>query len=61
MLKHAWKDLHDLPQSFKDADSAELKIFQWLKDELTINGQANIILHDKCIVIPKAFEIGQSQ
>jgi len=48
-------------QSFKGADSAELNIFQQLKDELTINDQANIILCGSGIVIPKTLQEKQSQ
>ena len=48
-----WNDLDNLPQNLKDADSAELKLFQQLKDELTVNNQANIILRGSRIVVPK--------
>ena len=52
--KHAWNDLENLPESLKDADRAELKMFKRVKDELTVNDQSNVILRNSRIVIPKA-------
>ena len=52
--KHAWNELDNLPQNFKDADRAELQLFKRVKDELTVNDQANVILRGSRMVVPKA-------
>ena len=49
-----WHSLDKLPQQFKDADIKDLQMFKRVKDELTVNEQANIILRGSRIVIPKA-------
>ena len=49
----SWNSLHTLPEKFKDVDCAELSRFQRVKDDLTVNDQANIILRGNRIVIPK--------
>ena len=49
-----WHTLGKLPQQFEDADITELKLFQRVKDDLTVNDQSNIILRGSRIVIPKA-------
>ena len=50
--KQSWDSLENTSQQFQDADSAELKLFKRVKDELTVNNETNIILRDNCIVVP---------
>ena len=50
----SWTNIGKLPQQFRDADCIELNRFKQVQGELTVNTQTNIILHDRCIVIPAA-------
>ena len=51
-----WHSLNKLPQQFKDADIKDLQMFKPVKDELTVNEQANIILHGSHIMIPNTLQ-----
>ena len=48
----SWRNIDKLPQQFQDADCTELNPFKQVQHDLTVNGQMNIILRDKRIVIP---------
>ena len=53
MQHNSWNNLDNLPEKFKEADCAELRMFHRVKDDLTVNDQSNIILHGSRIVVPK--------
>ena len=53
----SWNNLYyTLPEKFKDADCAKLGRFQRVKDDLTVNDQANIMLRGNHIVISKILQ-----
>jgi len=53
MRKNSWNNLNNLPEKFKDADCAELRMFHRVKEDLTVNDLSNVILRGSRIVIPK--------
>ena len=54
MQTDSWTDhdLNNLPRKFQDANTAELKAFRHIKEELTVNTQENVILRGNRIIIP---------
>ena len=50
----SWRNIEKLPQKFQNADRTELNRFKQIQHELTVNVKTNIILRDRCIVVPAA-------
>ena len=50
----SWRNIDKLPQQFQDVDRTELNHFKQIQHNLTVNGQTNIILRDRHIVVPAA-------
>ena len=48
----AWNEIDNLPPEHKGADRTELKLFEKVKDELTVNDESDVVLKNSQIVIP---------
>ena len=52
MKKQAWNEIDNLPPEHQGANRTELKLFEKVKDELTVNDESNVVLKNSQIVIP---------
>ena len=50
----SWKKADKPPEQFREANLEEVNLFQRVKDELTVNDEANIVLRNSRIEIPTA-------
>ena len=49
---NGWHNLNNLPQEYRETNQAELHLFKHIKDNLTVNNGATVLLKGSQIVVP---------